>query len=454
MNERRHESHVESVDVPLPRQPRSALCGAALKMDGRVDFSSRKTSIHLLGFGDSEGWLSSHRGAVSDMDATLEDVQRWKMMNGRPTGVEAIDLHVAKVRDVVERLRQTGAREREGVCDPMRDCLVHESMPTTDERLIGIRSLFELFSRELSDALAGPAEPGMDDSAAGIAHDELDAAETVGLVRSEHGLGHDDDRLTDLNVDGSPQNVLETVFELPATRLDEFASPLTKCDSREKWRDAIKLLDERDSHALFFSIEENDQCIECVVTAEDIIHFLGVEQTLHRAVGACFDESILFDSVRDTFIVVHQEHNFNITAADCFLWLRKEAVNAVVYVESSFWGRVPGEQDVHGHLLCELSIRDVLDLNPDNFVDIFNVDPVAYVSSKPRLHGVCRAVFVEGVSGSTTDSARRAIEKFAAKRPRRLPRRFYVIHDEHVRACTPLSILRTILCDASDRQRA
>jgi len=373
------------------------------------------------------------------MNATLRDIANWKRETAiAERRVQTLDLHASRVGEVVELMRATGA-SNSNVCDASNACLVHESMPTTDGTLISIRSLFELFSRELADVLAGPSEPGLEDSAAAMdVCDEANSSETVGLVRSEHHASSRDERRALQNL---PRNVLESVFALPATRLAEFAQPLIDRDASEKWCDIIDLLNEREQHAVFFKTDEGTRS---VVTAEDVVHFLGVEETLKRAVADdCFDEKVLFDTVQDSFIVVHQEHNVGITAADCFLWLQRENVNACVYVESSF--RIPGLQDTRGHIICELSVRDVLDLTPDNFVDIFNVDPVAYVNSKPQVHGTCRAVFVEGVSGSSAHSARRADEKFAEKRPRRLPRRFYVVHEEKVRACTPLSILRTIL---------
>ena len=378
------------------------------------------------------------------MNATLKDVGRWKR---REYGVDAcevavLNLHSMTVGDVVRAMRESGSCLSSGDA-----CLVHETLPTTDGAQISIRALFKCFSRELEDELTKPLEPAYESGArADALVDEPNAAETVGLVHVEHRptrVKNSKELAEDL-----PRNVLESTFDLPATRLADFASPLIACESDARWRDAIQELDERDRHAIFFTIDDDTHC---VVTAEDIVHFLGVAETLRLAIGQCFDERVLFDTTQDTFIVVHQEHNYDITAADCFRWLHREGdgVNACVFVESSF--RVPGDTHVdrHGHIICELSARDLLDLTPDNFDQIFKVDPVTYVSTKPRLRGTCRGVFVEGQSGTSSESARASIEKLAKKAPRRLPRRFYVIHRERVRAFTPLSLLRTIVaCSA------
>ena len=447
--------HVDRALAPARARERRT---AALKICARGSRQQPSDRRFISSEPRSDVSVTVERDGASDrraMRATLRDIARWKReREARDTavaerGVHTLDLHSSRVGEVVELMRATGGG-RADACDASRACLVHESMPTTDGKLISIRSLFELFSRELADVLAGPSEPGLEDSAAAMdVCDEANSSETVGLVRSEHHASSRDERRALQNL---PSNVLKSVFALPATRLAEFAQPLIESDASKRWTEALDLLDEREKHAIFFQTDDGNRS---VVTAEDIVHFLGVEETLKRAVSDdCFDEKILFDSVRETFIVVHQDHNVGITAADCFLWLQRENVNACVYVESSF--RIPGLHDTRGHIICELSVRDVLDLTPDNFVDIFNVDPVAYVSSKPQLHGTCRAVFVEGVSGSSAHSARRAIEKFAEKQPRRLPRRFYVVHEEKVRACTPLSILRTILAceNRGDRTRA
>ena len=377
------------------------------------------------------------------MNATLEDVGRWKR---RTYGVAAcelnvIDLHSMTIGDVVRTMRDSASPRWSGDA-----CLVHETLPTTDGNQVSIRALFECFLRELDDELKKPLEPASEGGGHDALIDEMNASETVGLVHVDRCPGSLNN--TKEFTGEYPRNVLESTFSLPATRLADFASPLIECDSDLKWRDAVNEFDEGDKHAIFFTIGES---VHCVVTAEDIVHFLGVTETLRLAIGRCFDERILFDSPQETFIVVHQEHNYELTAADCFRWLHREGegVNACVFVESSF--RVPGDThgDRHGHIICELSVRDMLDLSPENFDVIFKTDPVTYVCTKPRIKGTCRGVFVGTCKDTSAESARSSIEALARKSPTRLPRRFYVVHRERVRAFTPLSLLKTIL--ASDK---
>ena len=126
------------------------------------------------------------------------------------------------------------------------------------------------------------------------------------------------------------------------------------------------------------------------------------------------------------------------------MWIIERNVNAVVFIESAH--RVSGERqpshERHGYLLAEISRRDILDLDADNFAAIFSQDPVDFVCrpKKRRVLGACCSAFVETVE-DRRDALLRAADREDIETC--LPRRFYVLQDDCVAAFTPLSILRS-----------
>ena len=55
---------------------------------------------------------------------------------------------------------------------------------------------------------------------------------------------------------------------------------------------------------MFFADDDFDETTRRVVTAEDVVFFLGIENVLSRAFDpACYDEKHLFDSCKSTYIV-------------------------------------------------------------------------------------------------------------------------------------------------------
>lgn len=357
--------------------------------------------------------------------ATLGDVGRWKrrMMDTDDVAIMHIDLHGATVGDVAEKLSSSG----------------HEQLPTLCGHSLSVSSLLTALANVTRETLATPAEPGACESEHGTVS-ETRTAETVGLIREPMEDFHTRQKREHTREDEVQHaNVLETLYALPAvTTLP--TSEKIECNANMLLKDAVDLMDERDRHAIFTTLDD----IVCVVTAEDILKFLGVADTLREVARSVeFDRLPVFETAKDTFLVVRQEHNYDLTAADIFTWIIERDVNAVVFIESAH--RVPGERrplhDRRGHLLAEISRRDILDLDADNFAAIFRQDPVDFVCSKKRrVPGACRSAFVETVA-DRRDALLRAADRDDIETC--LPRRFYVLQDDCIAAFTPLSVLRS-----------
>ena len=357
--------------------------------------------------------------------ATLGDVGRWKrrMMDTDDVAIMHIDLHGATVGDVAEKLSSSG----------------HEQLPTLCGHSLSVSSLLTALANVTRETLATPAEPGACESEHGTVS-ETRTAETVGLIREPMEDFHTRQKREHTREDEVQHaNVLETLYALPAvTTLP--TSEKIECNANMLLKDAVDLMDERDRHAIFTTLDD----IVCVVTAEDILKFLGVADTLREVARSVeFDRLPVFETAKDTFLVVRQEHNDDLTAADIFTWIIERNVNAVVFIESAH--RVPGERrplhDRRGHLLAEISRRDILDLDADNFAAIFRQDPVDFVCSKKRrVPGACRSAFVETVA-DRRDALLRAADRDDIETC--LPRRFYVLQDDCIAAFTPLSVLRS-----------
>lgn len=361
--------------------------------------------------------------------ATLGDVGRWKrrMMDTDDVAITHIDLHGATVGDVAEKLSASG----------------HEQLPTTCGRSVSVSSLLNALANVTSETLATPAEPGACEADHGTVS-ETRTAETVGLIREPtedvHAQQQKREHMRE-EEEGVHANVLESLYALPAvTTLP--TSEKIKCDATILLKDAVDLMDERDRHAIFTTLDDD---IVCVVTAEDILKFLGVADTLREVARSVeFEQLPVFENAKDTFLVVRQEHNYDLTAADVFTWIIERNVNAVVFIESAH--RVPGERrpphDRRGHLLAEISRRDILDLDANNFAAIFRQDPVDFVCSNPKkAPGACRSAFVDPVA-DRRDALLRAANRDDIEMC--LPRRFYVLQNDCVVAFTPLSILRSL----------
>ena len=364
-----------------------------------------------------------------DIDAaTLGHVGRWKrrMMDTDDVAITHIDLHGATVGDVAEKLSASG----------------HEQLPTLCGHSVSVSSLLTALANVTRETLATPAEPGACEGEHGTVS-ETRTAETVGLIREPTEDVHARQKREHTREDEVQHaNVLETLYALPAVTTLPTSGKI-ECDATMLLKDAVDLMDERDRHAIFTTLEDD---VVCVVTAEDMLKFLGVADTLREVARSVeFDQLPVFETAKDTFLVVRQEHNYDLTAADVFTWIIERNVNAVVFIESAH--RVPGERrpphDRRGHLLAEISRRDILDLDADNFAATFRQDPVDFVCSnakKRRVPGACRSAFVETVS-DRRDALLRAADRNDIETC--LPRRFYVLQDDCIAAFTPLSILRS-----------
>ena len=345
------------------------------------------------------------------------------MMDTDDVAIMHIDLHGATVGDVAEKLSSSG----------------HEQLPTLCGHSLSVSSLLTALANVTRETLATPAEPGACESEHGTVS-ETRTAETVGLIREPMEDFHTRQKREHTREDEVQHaNVLETLYALPAvTTLP--TSEKIECNANMLLKDAVDLMDERDRHAIFTTLDD----IVCVVTAEDILKFLGVANTLREVARSVeFDRLPVFETAKVTFLVVRQEHNDDLTAADIFTWIIERDVNAVVFIESAH--RVPGERrplhDRRGHLLAEISRRDILDLDADNFAAIFRQDPVDFVCSKKRrVPGACRSAFVETVA-DRRDALLRAADRDDIETC--LPRRFYVLQDDCIAAFTPLSVLRS-----------
>lgn len=382
-----------------------------------------RTVVQSSSFVDT---MSRRRDAIDA--ATLGDVGRWKrrMMDIDDVAITHIDLHGATVGDVAEKLSESG----------------HEQLPTMCGHSVSVSSVLTALANVTRETLATPAEPGACEGEHGGPVSETRTAETVGLIREPTEDAHARQKREHTREEEDVHaNVLETLYALPAvTTLP--TSDKIECDATMLLKDAVDLMDERDRHAIFTTLE-ND--IVCVVTAEDMLKFLGVADTLREVARSVeFDQLPVFETAKDTFLVVRQEHNYDLTAADVFTWIIERNVNAVVFIESAH--RVPGERrpshDRRGHLLAEIARRDILDVDADNFAAIFRQDPVDFVCSNPKkVPGACRSAFVETVS-DRRDALLRAADRDDIETC--LPRRFYVLQDDCIAAFTPLSILRSL----------
>ena len=348
------------------------------------------------------------------------------MMDTDDVAITHIDLHGATVGDVAEKLSASG----------------HEQLPTLCGHSVSVSSLLTALANVTRETLATPAEPGACESEHGTVS-ETRTAETVGLIREPTEDVHARQKREHTREDEVQHaNVLETLYALPAVTTLPTSGKI-ECDATMLLKDAVDLMDERDRHAIFTTLEDD---VVCVVTAEDMLKFLGVADTLREVARSVeFDQLPVFETAKDTFLVVRQEHNYDLTAADVFTWIIERNVNAVVFIESAH--RVPGERrpphDRRGHLLAEISRRDILDLDADNFAATFRQDPVDFVCSnakKRRVPGACRSAFVETVS-DRRDALLRAADRNDIETC--LPRRFYVLQDDCIAAFTPLSILRS-----------
>jgi len=308
----------------------------------------------------------------------------------------------------------------------------HETLPTTDGTTISTRGVFDGFVKELVDGLEKPDEP-FECSKFGMC-DVVDSqtAETIGLIKLRVPA-------RERGVDDSV-NVLDGLFHKPATTLR--AIPVVECSPETSLTEVLTKLDERDMHAVFTTCGDAFDEERAIITAEDILWYLcPLGDALREIVSfEPKDFNPVFESAKDTFLAVRQEHNLDLTTADIFWWMHRQSVNAVAFFESSF--RVPGDTPLYGSVFVELSTRDLLDLTPENFHLIFESDPVSYIACKRR------GVFVQTQQVAHDDrerGARAALSALADKNPSRLPKRFYVFQHDVVRAMTPLSLLTALL---------
>ena len=337
----------------------------------------------------------------------------------RGAGVRALRVREMTIGDVVRVMRESE----------------HETFPTSDNTMISVRGVFDVFVKAVVDGLTKPEEPSGTGRRVGeTALAESSTAETVGLIKLPP-------RATTMRTTNvlEPTNVLEELYNTPATALSETSTPLVECAPDVLIADVVGMLDERDVHAVFTTTFDGERAI---VTAEDILRYLCPIQDAVREVATFDTEAFnaLFLSPRDTFLAVRQEHNMDLTTADVMWWMHEQNVNAVAFFESTF--RVPGDQPLYGSVFVELSTRDLLDVTPDNFHTVFETDPVAYIAMKRT------GVFVQSQTvapDAHERGARDAIAALAEKNPSRLPKRFYIFQHDVVRAMTPLSLLRVLV---------
>lgn len=337
----------------------------------------------------------------------------------RGAGVRALRVREMTIGDVVRVMRESE----------------HETFPTSDNTMISVRGVFDVFVKAVVDGLTKPEEPSGTGRRVGeTALAESNTAETVGLIKLPP-------RATTMRTTNvlEPTNVLEELYNTPATALSETSTPLVECAPDVLIADVAGMLDERDVHAVFTTTFDGERAI---VTAEDILRYLCPLQDALREVATFDTEAFnaLFRSPRDTFLAVRQEHNMDLTTADVMWWMHEQNVNAVAFFESTF--RVPGDQPLYGSVFVELSTRDLLDVTPDNFHTVFETDPVAYIAMKRT------GVFVQSQTvapDAHERGARDAIAALAEKNPSRLPKRFYIFQRDVVRAMTPLSLLRVLV---------
>ena len=369
------------------------------------------------------------------MDATLLTIARWKTATRGTSACKVLQLDARgkTVGEALETLRNSG----------------HESLPTraetSEKSMVSVRSFFHLFVRQLRRDLERPHEPGVSDAQRASGRDERDVAETLGIVVEMNEGTTRDTSETRLSTFGK-------MLSLPASALMPLCREIEKKSPHTKWSECVEIF--RADGVVFFDADDLDETTLRVVTAEDVVFFLGVEHVLHRAFEpACYDESILFDSCKSTHIVVQVEYACT-TAANCFAWLFERGADACVFVESAC--RVPGADSnagasSHGVVVSELAIRDVIDLTPESFERIFTTTSIDFARAKPAKAGACARAFV-GLHNSGVEGARETIDAFARKKPERLPRRFYLYIDGQLRAFTPLTALETLLAaDAANR---
>ena len=375
------------------------------------------------------------------MDATLLTIARWKTATRGTSACKVLQLDARgkTVGEALETLRNSG----------------HESLPTTcaetseTTSMVSVRSFFDLFVRELRSDLERPHEPGVSDAPRASGRDETDVAETLGVVVE---TSEDEREGATRETSETRLSTFEKMLSLPASALMPLCRQIEKKSPDTKWSECVESF--RADGVVFFDADDLDETTRRVVTAEDVVFFLGVEHVLHRAFDpACYDENILFDSCKSTYIVVRVEHACT-TAANCFAWLFERGADACVFVESAC--RVPGANSnagasSHGVVVSELSIRDVIDLTPESFQRIFATSPIDFARAKPTKTGACARAFVGSHDGGV-DGARETIDAFTRKKPERLPRRFYLYIDGRLRAFTPLTALETLLAaDAANR---
>ena len=383
---------------------------------------------------NDEGKTRCARGTIGDVamhktatTTTTEDVDagqgrgdRGVGRGGRGVGVRVLRLREMTIGDVVRVMRESE----------------HETFPTSDNTMISVRGVFDVFVKAVVDGLTKPEEPSGTGRRVGeTALAESSTAETVGLIKLPPRATT---IRTTMRVE-EPTNVLEELYNTPATALSETSTPLVECAPDVLIADVAGMLDERDVHAVFTTTFDGERAI---VTAEDILRYLCPIQDALREVATFDTEAFnaLFRSPRDTFLAVRQEHNMDLTTADVMWWMHEQNVNAVAFFESTF--RVPGDQPLYGSVFVELSTRDLLDVTPDNFHTVFETDPVAYIAMKRA------GVFVQSQTialDAHERGARDSIAALAEKNPPRLPKRFYIFQRDVVRAMTPLSLLRVLV---------
>ena len=370
------------------------------------------------------------------MDATLETIARWKTTTRGTSACKVLELNVRgkTVGEALVALQNSG----------------HESLPTGAETsstmtMVSIRSFSELFARELKSDLERPHEPGVSDAPRASGLDETDVAETLGVVTRE--TTSEDERKGASETIETRRSTFEKTLSLPASALMSFCREIKKKSPNTNWSECLESF--RDDGVVFFADDDFDETTRRVVTAEDVVFFLGIEDVLRRAFDpACYDEKHLFDSCKSTYIVVRAEHASGCSVASCFGWLFERRADACVFVESAC--RVPGVESSHGVVVSEICIRDVVNLTPKSFQRIFATSAIDFARSKPKSAGACTRAFVGSHDGGV-DDARETIAGYVRKKPDRLPRRFYLYIDGRIQAFTPVSLLATLLAADANR---
>ena len=147
--------------------------------------------------------------------------------------------------------------------------------------------------------------------------DEAEVAETLGVLTRE--TTSEDERKGRSGQTRRGDRRLRRL-SLPCVSVDAFLSRDQKEIAEHQ---LVWCLDNEDDGLYsFFAGDDFDETTRRVVTAEDVVFFLGIENVLSRAFDpACYDEKHLFDSCKSTYIVARAEHASGCSVASCFGWL-------------------------------------------------------------------------------------------------------------------------------------